>query len=225
MVVARIIAALLCLALVSPTDAAETPPAYRWHISGTFTEACSCAPPCGCNFGQAPSPHDFCYTVFSYGIKAGEYDGVALDGLTITCAKGQAGRVWYLDRRATPVQTAALRAIADRILPVNDSGKRAGDRFAKAVIPATITQEVTDRGSRVQIEGAGGFDNTFLLGLDGKTPIVVLNNATFNLKRSMKGKTGAFRYKDRFGNQFDFHGTNTNTGEFDYDQDTKRFIQ
>jgi hypothetical protein len=214
-----------CAVLLAPrvTNGESSP--TRWHISGMFTEACSCAPPCGCNFGQAPSPHDFCYTVFSYGIKTGEYDGVSLDGLTITCAKGQAGRVWYLDRKSTPAQMAALRAIANRILPVQDFRKGADGRFAKAMVPATLTHEVTDRGSRVQIEGAGGFDNRFLMGLDGKTPIVVLNNATFNLKRSLKGQTGSFRYKDGFGNQFDFHGTNTNTGEFEYDQDTKRFIQ
>lgn len=206
-------------------QAAEASASTRWHISGMFTEACSCAPPCGCNFGLSPSPHDFCYTIFSYGIKSGEYDGFSLDGLTIACAKGQAGRVWYIDRRASPAQAAALRAIANRIVPFQESEERAPGRHAKTAIAATITQEVTYRGSRLQIEGAGGFDNRFLLGLDGKTPVVVLNNATFNLKRSMKGRTGSFQYRDRLGNQFDFHGTNTNTGEFEYDQDTKRFVQ
>ena len=38
----------------------------------------------------------------------------------------------------------------------------------------------------------------------------------------LKGRTGTFRYKDRFGSDLDFKGTNTNTGEFEYDQDTKR---
>jgi hypothetical protein len=145
--------------------------------------------------------------------------------LSISCAKGQAGRVWYIDRRDTPAQASALRAIAGRIMPLKQPGAATVGRYAKVAIPATISQEVTDRGSRLEIEGAGGFDNTFLLGLDGKTPVVVLNNATFNLKRSMKGRTGTFRYKDRFGNHLDFHGTNTNTGEFEYDQDTKRFVQ
>src|SRR5438874_12682538 len=198
------VAWMICAAAPSPLTKDETPVLTRWHISGMFTEACSCAPPCGCNFGLSPSPHDFCYTIFSYGIQSGEYDGVSLDGLTITCAKGQGGRVWYIDRRATPAQAAALRAIADRILPVSEARKDSEGRYARAAIPATITQQVTDRGSRLQIEGAGGFDNTFLLGLDGKTPVVVLNNATFNLKRSMKGRTDTFRYKDRFGNHLDF---------------------
>jgi hypothetical protein len=206
----------------SRSAAVSSPP--HWHISGMFTEACTCSPPCTCNFGLSPSPHDFCYTIFSYGIKTGQYDGVSLDGLTFTGAKGQGGQVWYIDRRATPAQAAALRAIADRIIPVK-AGRDPEGKYAKAVVPATITQEVTGRGSRLMIEGAGGFDNTFLIGLDGKTPVVVLNNATFNIKRSMKGQTGTFRYKDRFGNSLDFHGTNTNTGEFEYDQDTKRFVE
>ena len=76
----------------------------------------------------------------------------------------------------------------------------------------------------MRVEGAGEFDNTFLIGLDGKTPIVVLNNTTFNLKRSMKGRTGTLRYSDQFGNSLDFKGTNTNTGEFEYDQDTRKFL-
>ena len=207
------------LARAAPSQKSAPP---RWHISGMFTEACSCAPPCGCNFGLSPSPHDFCYTVFSYRIKSGEYDGVSLDGLTLSCAHGQGGYVWYIDRRATPAQAAALRAIAERIVPVKPGYRDSPQRYAQAVIPAAITQEVTDHGSRLEIEGAGGFDNTFLIGGDGKTPVVVLNNTVFNLKRSLKGRTGTFRYKDRFGNDLDFKGTNTNTGEFEYDQDTKR---
>jgi hypothetical protein len=214
---------LLSLATVwAAAEPAQTTP--RWKIGGMFTEACSCTPPCTCNFGLAPSPHDFCYTIFSYGIRQGEYDGVKLDGLTIAFAKGQGGRIWYIDRRATPEQEAALKAIADRIVPIQRAGQRDRGRHAMAVVPATITHEVTDRGSRVEIEGAGGFDNRFLIGLDGKTPIVVLNNATFNLKRAIKGKSGSFRYKDRFGNDLNFQGTNTNTGEFEYDQDTRKFV-
>jgi hypothetical protein len=216
--------AALASFIAAPAPAARSAPP-RWHISGMLAEACSCSPPCPCNFGLSASPHDFCYTLFSYSIKSGEYGGVPLAGLIFACAKGQAGFVWYIDRRATPAQAAALRAIAERIVPIHHGDRDSGDRFAKAVIPAAITQEVTERGSRVRIEGAGGFDNTFLLGMDGKTPIVVLNNTTFNLRRSMKGRTGTFRYQDRFGNHIDFKGTNTNTGEFDYDQDTKTFLE
>jgi hypothetical protein len=214
-----LIGAATALAQAAP---AEQPSPPRWHVSGMFTEACTCSPPCTCNFGMSASPHDFCYSVFSYAIKAGEYDGVPLDGLTIACAHGQAAYIWYVDRRATPAQAAALRAIADRIVPVRRGAGDSPDYYARAVVPATITQEVTDHGSRLEIEGTGGFDNTFLLGLDGKTPIVVLNNTSFNLKRAMKGRSGSFRYKDHFGNDIDFKGTNTNTGEFAYDQDTKR---
>jgi hypothetical protein len=200
------------------------PAPLRWHISGMFTEACTCAPPCTCNFGLGASPHNFCYYLLSYAIKTGKYREVKLDGLIIACAKGQAGAVWYIDRRATPPQADALRAIADRIVPIQQGKQASPYEPARTVIPAIITQEVTERGSRMRVEGAGEFDNTFLIGLDGKTPIVVLNNATFNLKRSMKGRTGTLRYSDQFGNSLDFKGTNTNTGEFEFDQDTRKFL-
>lgn len=213
---------LAAAAVLAPGAPAATPAAPRWHISGMFTEACTCSPPCTCNFGLGASPNDFCYSIFSYDIKKGDYDGVPVDGLVFTCAHAQHGYVWYIDKRATPAQAAALRAIAGCIVPVGRDAQDAPRHYAQAVIPAAITQEVTEHGSRLQIEGAGGFDNTFLIGMDGKTPVVVLNNTTFNLKRSMKGRTGSFRYNDRFGNHLDFTGTNTNTGEFDYDQDTRR---
>jgi hypothetical protein len=199
----------------------ETPSSVHWHISGMLAEACSCSPPCTCNFGLGAGPHDFCYSVFSYAIKAGEYDSVVLDGMMLSCAQGQRGYVWYIDSRATPAQAEALRAIAVRIAPGRHAGPGSKRGYVPPFVSAAITQEVTDHGSRLQIEGAGGFDNTYLLGMDGKTPVIVLNNTSFNLKRSMKGRTGTFRYKDRFGNDLDYKGTNTNTGEFDYDQDTK----
>ena len=201
-----------------------TPAPLRWHISGMFTEACTCAPPCTCNFGLGASPHSFCYYLLSYAIKTGTHGEVKLDGLIIASAKGQAGAVWYIDRRATPAQAEALRAIADRIIPIQHGKQESVSKPARTGIPATITQEVTEHGSRMRVEGAGEFDNTFLIGLDGKTPIVVLNNTTFNLKRSMKGRTGTLRYSDQFGNSLDFKGTNTNTGEFEYDQDTRKFL-
>jgi hypothetical protein len=197
----------------------------RWHIKGMFTEACTCAPPCTCNFGLAPSPNDFCHSIFSYGIRTGEYNGVTLDGLVLACVHGERGYFWLIDRRATAPQAAALSAIAERIIPVQRRGQKTPGRLARAIRPAWITHEVTSRGSRVWIDGAGGFDNTFLLGFDGTTPVVVLNNSTFNLKRSMKGKTGVFRYKDSFGNHIDYRDTNSNTGEFEYDQNTRQFIR
>jgi hypothetical protein len=214
---------LAAAALLAPITPAKKPAAPRWHVSGMFTEACTCSPPCTCNFGLGASPHDFCYSIFSYGIKKGEYNGVPLDGLNITCANGQRGYVWYVDQRATPAQRAALRAIAARIAPLGPETADSPHHHSWQMIPAAITQEVTEHGSRLQIEGAGGFDSTFLMGGDGKTPVVVLNNTSFNLKRSVKGKTITLRYKDRFGNDLDFKGTNSNTGEFDYNQDTKRF--
>src|SRR5262245_21557244 len=58
--------------------------ALRWsifaddpfHIRGALSEACTCNVPCPCNFGQGPSPHNYCHAVYAYGIKEGSYNGV-----------------------------------------------------------------------------------------------------------------------------------------------------
>ncbi|HEY6402533.1 MAG TPA: DUF1326 domain-containing protein, partial [Blastocatellia bacterium] len=49
-----------------------------WHISGALSEACTCSVPCTCNFGEGPSPHNYCHAVYAYGIKEGRYNGVKL---------------------------------------------------------------------------------------------------------------------------------------------------
>src|SRR5215472_12305137 len=53
----------------------------HWQIKGSLSEACTCSVPCTCNFGEGPSPHSYCYAVFSYEIKEGSFGGVKLDGL------------------------------------------------------------------------------------------------------------------------------------------------
>src|SRR5712692_2609019 len=136
-----VLATAAALAQAAPS---EKPSSVRWHVSGMFTEACTCSPPCTCNFGLGASPHDFCYSLFSYAIKAGEYDGVALDGLILTCAQGQSGYVWYIDSRATPAQAEALRAIAVRIALGRHAGPGPKSVYTPPFVTAAITQEVTD---------------------------------------------------------------------------------
>ena len=53
----------------------------HWQIKGALSEACTCNVPCTCNFGEGPSPHAYCYAVYSYEIKEGSFNGVKLDGL------------------------------------------------------------------------------------------------------------------------------------------------
>ena len=49
-----------------------------WHIKGQLTEACTCSVPCACNFGERPSPYDYCYTMWSYWVQEGNWEQVKL---------------------------------------------------------------------------------------------------------------------------------------------------
>lgn len=197
---------LLPLAL-SARDTAAVSASQHWEISGTLAEACTCAVPCTCNFGQGPSPHHYCHFVLSLQIDKGHYGNVKLDTLRLATAEAQEGRVAYIDERATPAQAQSLRAIARRIF---------GERLAGKIETAKITQESSERAIRVQIAGKGGFDANILMSRDGKSPIIVENNASFNVPKTTKSKTTAFRYSDAYGNQIDVRGTNGNKGHFDW---------
>lgn len=203
--------ATVLLGARSPAPASE-----HWEISGTLTEACTCAVPCTCNFGEGPSPHHYCYSVFSLAIEKGHYGAVQLGGMHLAVAHAQKDRVAYIDDQATSEQSAALKAIAARILE--------GHSFTGPFESAHITQEIGDRTARVQVGDTGGFETAYIIGGDGKTPVVVENNTTFNMPRSTKTKTKVFRYKDSHGNNIDTSATNGNQGHFDWtDKNTTYF--
>ncbi|HET9180073.1 MAG TPA: DUF1326 domain-containing protein [Terriglobia bacterium] len=182
----------------------------HWDLKGNFTEACSCQVPCTCNFRSGPSPHHFCWTMFSLDIKRGRYGKVKLNGLHLAAAHADKAVVWYIDQRATPKQFAALQAIASRLNYHSDL-----PTFFKT---AHITQVVTEKGNEVEIEGHGGFKADYVMGGDGKNPIVVENITAWNLPRSIKGRTEYFRYSDSHGNKLDFKNTNSNEGKIDWNE-------
>jgi len=185
----------------------------HWEISGDLSEACTCNVPCSCNFGQGPSPHHFCWSLFSVAIQKGHYGTVSLDGLRLAGAHGKKSRVWYIDDRATPEQAEALKAIATRIDPKANHWES-----------VHIVQEVDEKGNKLQIGDQGGFEANYILGMDGKTPVVVENNTSWNIPQSVKGKTKILRYRDEFGNKFDMTGTNSNQGKFDWTDQTKEYF-
>ncbi|HEV2387082.1 MAG TPA: DUF1326 domain-containing protein [Candidatus Acidoferrales bacterium] len=191
--------------------------ATHWEIAGTLTEACTCAVPCTCNFGEGPSPHHYCWTVFSLRIDKGRYGDLKLDSLHL--AVGHAQKMWvaYIDDRASPAQSAALRVIATRVLKDTP--------FRGQFETAHITQEIGDRSARVQIGKYGGFETNYIIGLDRKTPVVVENNTTFNIPRSTKTKTSSFRYQDAHGNDIDTAATNGNQGKFDWTDRTPAYLK
>lgn len=188
----------------------------HWEIAGNLSEACTCAVPCTCNFGEKPSPHHYCWTVISLQIEKGHYGAVKLDGLHLAMAEGQAKMIAYVDDGTSREQFEALKAIAARVL--------GNQNFKGDVEKARITQEIGEHGPRVQIGGKGGFEADYILGMDHKTPVVVENNTTFNVPRSAKTKTKVFRYKDAHGNVINTQATNGNQAKFDWTDQTGSYL-
>lgn len=205
------VAAAAGIGAAAPAGAAE-----HWEIAGTLTEACTCSVPCSCNFGEGPSPHHYCWAVFSLLIEKGHYGDVKLDSLHLAVGNGQKLWVAYIDDRATPQQAEALKAIATRVL--------SDVPFHGDFETARIVQEVGDRTARVQIGENGGFETDYIIGKDGKTPVVVENNTTFNIPRATKTKTKVFKYKDSHGNDIDTEATNGNQGKFDWTDQTGSYL-
>jgi len=87
-----------------------------WQIRGSLSEACSCAVPCRCNFGGLPSPHPYCYSIYSYKIKQGKFENTSLDGLKFGSVDAKYGRTVYIDQNADPAQRTALLNIAESVL-------------------------------------------------------------------------------------------------------------
>jgi hypothetical protein len=191
-------------------------PTVHWEISGDLSEACTCAVPCTCNFGGGPSPKHYCWSMFSVSIEKGHYGSVRLDGLHLAGAHGKKAAVWYVDDQANSKQAEALKTIAGRFLR--------GQKYRIYFETARITQEVGGKGTKLDVQGRGGFDAEYIIGLDGKTPVVVENNTTWNIKRSIKGKTKQWRYRDSYGNKFNFTATNSNQGKFDWTDETAHYF-
>jgi hypothetical protein len=204
-----------------------------WRISGDLTEACTCSVPCTCNFGEAPSPYSHCYALWSLDIQKGEHGSVKLDGLHLAAGSGAKGVVWYIDERAAPEQAAALEAMAramhrrmlDEVAKVDPKAAEAPQLQLLGFRKARITQQVGARGHSLKIGDQGEFESDYILGLDGKAPVVVENNWSWNIRHGIKAKTRRLLYRDDFGNEIDLKGTNANQGKFDWSDKTPVYFR
>ena len=229
--------ALLALLLV---NAAAEDNARPWRIKGEFSEACSCSVPCACNFGERPSPHEYCYTMWSYWVKEGHWDQVKLDGMRIGGVDGPSGVMGLLDIRANAAQRTGMENIWHllsgrlfcmmRLWPFKAGGKepdpsrparqssiirmRYADRQFLGFEYVAIEQAITAKGMRLQFGDKGGFEADYIMGRDPSKPITVTNNVSWPIPVSVKAKTVFLKYGDKF-NQLDYRGTNANQGEFD----------
>lgn len=203
-----------------------------WRLTGDLSEACTCSVPCSCNFGEGPSPHHFCWAVFSLDIQKGSYGDVNLDGLRMAGANGAKGGVWYIDARANDTQTEALKKIGAAIWAnslkangITDPKKAPAEQRLLGFQRARIEQTVGEKRNYLKIVGAGGFTGDYIMGMDGKTPVVVENNASWNIQHGIKAKTRQLQYKDVYGNRFDFKQTNSNQGKFDWNDTTPVYFK
>jgi len=225
----------LSLALMFLLVAAVEQEPEKWRIRGQLTEACTCGVPCTCNFGEPPSPHEFCHSMWSYWIQQGRFEQVDLRDLRAGGVEGPGGTLALLDVRADPEQRKALeeitQALTGRLMcmvrlwplkasPADASGQgsvlHSSYRDPKFLgfeyLP--IEQEITDRGVRLQLGDRGGFEASYLFGRDPSRPVTVENIVSWPIPVSIKGKTTRFQYKDRY-NELDYKGTNSNQGAFD----------
>jgi hypothetical protein len=196
---------------------AETAPAKSWKITGSISEACTCAVPCSCNFGQGPSPHSYCYPFYSYHISKGNYGDTTLDDLHFGSADLRSGRYMFIDERANENQREALRLIMARVIervPANEAEKKAKE-IAEHVRYEAVEQTYDDRKNHLKVAGLGEFAADYVMGLDKTSPVVVRNNTTWRVRETIKAKTSFYRVK--LGRDvIDTKDTNSNQAEFEY---------
>lgn len=102
---------ILCIAVSLPLLAQPSP--AESTITGRILEACSCMIPCPCNFGQAPSPHEFCEYLAIFEFAGGEFHGVPLAGLRLAMVSDRANHnIVYVDSKTPEGSRDALSAIA-----------------------------------------------------------------------------------------------------------------
>lgn len=226
-----VMACMTLAALFTPSIRAQAE-TTSWRLTGDLSEACSCSVPCPCNFGESPGPHAFCWALYSLDIHQGHYGDLRLDGLHLAGAAGPKGIVIYVDARADAEQATALRKIAHtfwlsalKANGVKDPKKAPAEFRLLGYKTAPIEQVVGEKGNRLKIGNAGLFESAYIMGLDGKTPIVVENNWSWNIQHGIKGKTRTLRYRDGFGNAFEFKNTNANQGHFDWSDSTPIYFR
>ena len=222
-----------------PLNAQERPAPPKWRLQGELTEACTCNVPCTCNFGEKPSPHEYCWAMWSYWVKQGEFEGRELSGVRIGGVEGKRGTLGLLDTRAAPDLRSAMEEIwhslSGRLLchvrlwpfkagpesaaegaPKQGSiiRTRYADRKFLGFEMVEIEQIITEKGAKLRFGDRGGFETEYIFGRDPKVPVTVRNVVSWPIEESIKGKTLYLRYKDEF-NTLDYRGTNSNQGRFD----------
>ena len=211
-----LVSATVAATLAAGADVSKKPHGDHWEMTGQLSEACSCKVPCTCNFNEGPSPHHYCWSLFALNIEHGHYGKVQLDGLHLAGAHGKKGDVWYIDDRASAEQWAALHAIT---LDLEEKRKRSTHWET-----AGILQVVGEKSHELEVTGHGGFRADYIIGMDGKTPVLLENNPSWNIQHGIKAKAKELEYRDRHGNKYRFADVNSNEGWFDWTDQTPKYF-
>lgn len=147
--------------------------AEKWHVRGTYFEACNCSVVCPCNFLGAPSEGE-CKVVVAWHVDDGAFGTLDLSGMNVALFAYAPGHMmetkWkvalYTDDRADAAQTEALA----RIFSGQEGGHLAalgpliGEVLGVTAAPIDYRAEGTRRSVRVgtvaeaEIEGIPGQD-------------------------------------------------------------------
>jgi hypothetical protein len=181
-----------------------------WTATGTLLEACTCAVPCSCNFGEGPFAAPYCHAVFGYSSRKAPGTGSNCPAWSSPAPTARAAS-WLPRRRAsTPARREALRAGPGR---VREGRPASGPR---PFVSARITHAVSGNDLRLDIAGRGGFSARVIIGRDGRTPVVVENNTVWPIERAVKARTVPLRYRDERVGSIRGDGSNANYGAFSF---------
>jgi hypothetical protein len=166
------------LALASPLHAEGK---HSFHLSGIYTDTCSCRVPCLCNLtGETP---DSCLGVGAVAIGHGDYSGSDLSGVRFAYAMLMG--VWvrlYID-----APDAAHRAAAEKFLRAlcADWGKLESVRDAKIEIARK------DGAYAVKVDDGRILEYAIspVMGGDGRTPLLYTNTQSLISNTFLQGKS------------------------------------
>ncbi len=169
---------LLSLALTAPLLADGAKP---YHVSGIYTDTCTCQIPCTCELtGDAP---DSCSGVGAIAITHGDFSGADLSGVRFAYATVMG--VWY--RLYIDAPDPARRATAEKFLRFvcADWGKLESIRDARIEIAAA------GGGYAVKVDDGATMKFTIapVIGGDGRTPLAHTNTHSAFSSTFLQGKS------------------------------------
>jgi hypothetical protein len=169
---------LAWLALAVPLLAAEKQP---YHLSGVYTDTCSCRVPCLCDLtGATP---DSCQGVGAVAITRGDFSGSDLSGVRFAYALLMGDWVRLYIDAPDPARRAAAEAFVRALC--SDWGK------LESVRDARIDIAPREGGYAVKVDGGKTFEFVIapVIGGDGKTPLVHTNTHSLITSTFLQGKS------------------------------------